>query len=156
MARFRPRRPLTKPRIIMCTIPGNRLLRLGGRSVVTLCICRPDRETNFLWESRNDVLAYSTPALAEDVEVTGPVSLELFANSSAVDTDFTANLVDVHPDGFAQNLTEGIRKKKPELMKLDKCTNSTSIYGRPAMFSRRDTASGWRSAAATSRVLTEI
>jgi hypothetical protein len=40
--------------------------------------------------------------------VTGPVSLELFASSSAVDTDFTAKLVDVYPDGFAQNLTEGI------------------------------------------------
>ena len=40
--------------------------------------------------------------------MTGPVSLELFAKSSAVDTDFTAKLVDVAPDGFAQNLTEGI------------------------------------------------
>jgi hypothetical protein len=40
--------------------------------------------------------------------VTGPVQLELFAKSSAVDTDFTAKLVDVGPDGFAQNLTEGI------------------------------------------------
>jgi putative CocE/NonD family hydrolase len=42
------------------------------------------------------------------MEVTGPVSLDLFAKSSAVDTDFTAKLVDVGPDGFAQNLTEGI------------------------------------------------
>jgi putative CocE/NonD family hydrolase len=46
--------------------------------------------------------------LSEDLEVTGPVTAELFANSSAVDTDFTAKLVDVWPDGFAQNLTEGI------------------------------------------------
>jgi hypothetical protein len=59
-------------------------------------------------EARNDVLVYSTPVLTENVEVTGPVSLELFASSSAVDTDFTAKLVDVYPDGFAQNLTEGI------------------------------------------------
>ena len=42
------------------------------------------------------------------MEVTGPVSLELYAQSSAVDTDFTAKLVDVGPDGFARNLTEGI------------------------------------------------
>ncbi len=49
-----------------------------------------------------------TPAFTQDTEVTGPVSLELFAKSSAVDTDFTAKLVDVGPDGFAQNLTEGI------------------------------------------------
>ncbi len=59
-------------------------------------------------ESRADVLVYSTPALDQDVEVTGPVTLDLFAKSSAVDTDFTAKLVDVAPDGFAQNLTEGI------------------------------------------------
>jgi putative CocE/NonD family hydrolase len=59
-------------------------------------------------EGRDDVLVYSTPPLAQDVEVTGPVSVELYAKSSAVDTDFTAKLVDVGPDGFAQNLTEGI------------------------------------------------
>jgi putative CocE/NonD family hydrolase len=59
-------------------------------------------------ENRPDVLVYSTPPLDRDLEVTGPVTLELFAASSAVDTDFTAKLVDVSPDGFAQNLTEGI------------------------------------------------
>ena len=42
------------------------------------------------------------------MEVTGPVTLDLFAKSSAVDTDFTAKLVDVWPNSFAQNLTEGI------------------------------------------------
>ncbi len=59
-------------------------------------------------EARNDVLVYSTPVLAQDLEVTGPVTAELFASSSAVDTDFTAKLIDVWPDGLAQNLTEGI------------------------------------------------
>jgi putative CocE/NonD family hydrolase len=59
-------------------------------------------------EARNDVLVYSTPMLSGDLEITGPITLELFASSSAVDTDFTAKLVDVWPDGFAQNLTEGI------------------------------------------------
>jgi putative CocE/NonD family hydrolase len=59
-------------------------------------------------EARSDVLVYSTPPLEQDMEVTGPVQLELFAKSSAVDTDFTAKLVDVGADGFAQNLTEGI------------------------------------------------
>jgi putative CocE/NonD family hydrolase len=59
-------------------------------------------------EGRDDVLVYSTPPLAQDMEVTGPVTAELYAKSSVVDTDFTAKLVDVGPDGFAQNLTEGI------------------------------------------------
>lgn len=59
-------------------------------------------------EARMDVLVYSTPVLSQDLEVTGPVTVELFASSSASDTDFTAKLVDVWPNGFAQNLTEGI------------------------------------------------
>jgi uncharacterized protein len=59
-------------------------------------------------EARQDVLVYSTQPLDADVEVTGPVMLDLFAKSSAVDTDFTAKLVDVWPSGFSQNLTEGI------------------------------------------------
>jgi putative CocE/NonD family hydrolase len=63
-------------------------------------------------EARDDVLIFSTPPLAQEMEVTGPVSLELYAKSSAVDTDFTAKLVDVWPDGFAQNLTEGILRAR--------------------------------------------
>jgi uncharacterized protein len=59
-------------------------------------------------EARSDVLVYSTPPLEDDLEVTGPVTLDLYAKSSAIDTDFTAKLVDVWPNGFAQNLTEGI------------------------------------------------
>jgi hypothetical protein len=63
-------------------------------------------------EARSDVLVYSAPPFKEDFEVTGPVSVELYANSSAVDTDFTAKLVDVWPNGFAQNLTEGILRAR--------------------------------------------
>jgi putative CocE/NonD family hydrolase len=60
-------------------------------------------------ESRSDVLVYTTEPLAEDVEVTGPISLTLYASSSAPDTDFTAKLVDVDPCGcMARNLTDGI------------------------------------------------
>jgi putative CocE/NonD family hydrolase len=59
-------------------------------------------------EARSDVLVYSTPPLDRDLEVTGPVTLDLFASSTAVDTDFTGKLIDVGPDGFARNLTEGI------------------------------------------------
>ena len=59
-------------------------------------------------EERNDVLVYTSDALEEPLEITGPVSVSLWASSSAVDTDFTAKLVDVHPDGYAQNLLDGI------------------------------------------------
>jgi putative CocE/NonD family hydrolase len=59
-------------------------------------------------EEREDVLVYTGGVLASDLEVTGPVSLRLFAASSAPDTDFTAKLVDVRPDGYAQNVAEGV------------------------------------------------
>lgn len=59
-------------------------------------------------QRRDDVLVYVTEPLPEAVEVTGPISLELFAASSAVDTDFMAKLVDVHPTGFVQRLCDGM------------------------------------------------
>jgi putative CocE/NonD family hydrolase len=59
-------------------------------------------------EARPDVLCYSTPPLARDLEVTGPLSVTLFAASSAPNTDWVAKLVDVQPDGRALNLQEGI------------------------------------------------
>ena len=59
-------------------------------------------------EERADVLAYTSAVLEEDVEVTGPVTVVLYAATSARDTDFVARLVDVHPDGRAMNITEGI------------------------------------------------
>jgi putative CocE/NonD family hydrolase len=59
-------------------------------------------------ERRKDVLVYTGDALDADLEITGPVKLKLFAASSAPDTDFMAKLVDVRPDGYAQNLAEGV------------------------------------------------
>jgi putative CocE/NonD family hydrolase len=59
-------------------------------------------------EGREDVLCYTTPALKEDVEVTGPLELHLSAATSARDTDFTAKLIDVHPDGHCYNVADGI------------------------------------------------
>jgi len=59
-------------------------------------------------EAREDVLVYTTRPFEHAYDVTGPVSVELYASSSAVDTDFTAKLVDVAPDGFAQNLEDSI------------------------------------------------
>ncbi|HET8911880.1 MAG TPA: CocE/NonD family hydrolase [Ktedonobacteraceae bacterium] len=59
-------------------------------------------------EERSDVLVYSTPVLEQPIEVTGPIKVHLWARSDALDTDFVARLVDVHPNGFSQNLTDGI------------------------------------------------
>ena len=63
-------------------------------------------------ERRSDVLVFSTPPMREDLEVIGPVRVVLYAASSAPDTDFTAKLVDVFPDGEARNLTDGILRMR--------------------------------------------
>ncbi|WP_129779508.1 CocE/NonD family hydrolase [Peristeroidobacter soli] len=57
---------------------------------------------------RDDVLVFTTAPLTQDTEVTGNISVTLYAASSAPDTDFTAKLVDVHPDGKAYNLADGV------------------------------------------------
>ena len=63
-------------------------------------------------ELRPDVLCFTTGPLARDLDVIGPVSATLYASSSAPDTDFTAKLVDVHPDGTAMILTDGILRAR--------------------------------------------
>lgn len=59
-------------------------------------------------DGREDILCYTTPVLDEPLEVTGHVQLKVFVSSSAVDTDITAKLVDVFPDGRAFNLCDGM------------------------------------------------
>jgi putative CocE/NonD family hydrolase len=87
--------------------PQNPVPTIGGR----LCCGQAmppgpaDQRPN---ESRPDVLVFSTPPLTEDTEVTGFITLELYASTSAVDTDFTALLVDVDESGYARFLTDGI------------------------------------------------
>jgi hypothetical protein len=63
-------------------------------------------------EGRRDVLVYDSDVLSEEVEATGPVKVVLFASSDAVDTDFVAKLVDVHPDGASYNMAEGILRAR--------------------------------------------
>ena len=106
--------------------PANAVPTVGGSLCCDAAHYEPGPRDQRAIESRNDVLVYSTKPLAEDMEVTGPVMLELWAKSSAVDTDFTAKLVDVSPDGFAMNLCDGILRmryrdsqEKPALMNPD-------------------------------------
>src|SRR5262249_18004454 len=75
-------------------------------------------------EKRPDVLVYTSAPLKRDLEVVGQVRVVLYASTSAKDTDFTAKLVDVLPDGEARNLTDGILRLRyrdslvaPELAK---------------------------------------
>jgi len=63
-------------------------------------------------EARADVLVYTSPVMTDALEVTGPVAVTLYAASTAPDTDFTAKLVDVDPDGYARNLADGIARAR--------------------------------------------
>jgi len=77
----------------------------GGNNLVGTAFGPFDQSTI---EERKDVLVYTTAPLTKATEVTGPVKVILYAASSAKDTDFTAKLVDVAPDGKATNLCDGI------------------------------------------------
>jgi putative CocE/NonD family hydrolase len=59
-------------------------------------------------ERRDDVLVYTSEPLAEDLTVCGPIKIELYASSTAKDTDFMGMLIDVWPEGYAQRLIDGM------------------------------------------------
>lgn len=88
--------------------PSNPVPTLGGRLCCDSDHLEPGARDQRSNEARKDVLVFSTPVFKRDFVVTGPVRLVLYASSSAPDTDFTALLTDVGPDGFARNITGGI------------------------------------------------
>lgn len=102
--------------------PANPVPTLGGNHLMPMHYQRGPVDQRSV-ESREDVLIYSSDVLEEEVEVTGPVKVVLYASSSAVDTDFTAKLIDVYPDEKAYNLADGIIRAKYR----DKNTQSPSL-----------------------------
>jgi len=116
--------------------PGNPVPSIGGATVQP----RGARDQAKV-EIRNDVLVYSTPVLEKGIEITGPIKAVLYVSSTAKDTDFTAKLVDVYPDGTAYNIQEGILRaryregfnkkvwmKKGEVYEIHINLNATSNY----------------------------
>ncbi|HEV3511354.1 MAG TPA: CocE/NonD family hydrolase [Candidatus Sulfotelmatobacter sp.] len=88
--------------------PANPVPTVGGPLCCAQELIEPGPRDQRSVENRDDVLVYSIGPLAQNLDVTGPVSANLFVKSSAVDTDFTGKLVDVAPDGFAMDVAEGI------------------------------------------------
>lgn len=100
--------------------------------------------------ARPDVVVFQTEPLKEEVEVTGPIVVKLYVSSTAVDTDFTAKLVDVYPpskdfpSGFDMNITDGIIRarfrKSPERQELMKpgeiCEVTIEPYGTANVFKK--------------------
>ena len=58
-------------------------------------------------EARPDVVVYTSDPLSAPVEVTGPLTVELYVATSAPSTDLLPRLIDVYPDGKAYNLSNG-------------------------------------------------
>jgi putative CocE/NonD family hydrolase len=84
--------------------PNDPVPTCGGNTLIISMGVQDQRRA----EERQDVLVYTSEPLTTPLEITGPLTVQLYAATSASDTDFTAKLVDVRPDGYAQNLADGI------------------------------------------------
>ena len=75
------------------------------------------------------MLVYTSDPVEKPLEVIGPLKVVLYASSSAPDTDFTAKLVDVRPDGYAQNINDGIlRARYRESLSAPKLLKREEVY----------------------------
>lgn len=88
--------------------PANPVPSAGGHSCCGTGTGPQGPVDQFVVEQRSDVLTYTTDPMATDTEITGPVRMRLWAASTAPDTDFTAKLVALAPDGSTVNLNSGI------------------------------------------------
>lgn len=80
-------------------------------------------------ESRNDVLSYTSQVLDSNLDISGPVKVKLFASTSAIDTDFWAELTDVFEGGYSMHLTEGIiRGRYRESLEVAKFLAPDHVY----------------------------
>jgi putative CocE/NonD family hydrolase len=89
--------------------PNEPVPTAGGCNLVG-CPAGPHDQSEV--EKRNDVLVFTSDELKGELEVTGPVKAVLYAAGTGPDTDWTAKLVDVHPDGRAFNLCDGILRAR--------------------------------------------
>jgi putative CocE/NonD family hydrolase len=106
-----PDLPHKEPADVYTYDPMNPVPTVGGQVILPGENSMGPRDQQEV-EKREDVLVYTTPVLEQAVEVTGNIELKLFASSSALDTDFSAKLVDVYPDGRAMILTGGILRAR--------------------------------------------
>ncbi len=104
--------PVEQPPDIFVYDPGDPVPSVGGASCCRADIAPIGAFDQRGVELRNDVLVYTSPTLKVDCDVVGAVELVLHAASDAPDTDWTAKLVDVHSDGAAINICDGILRAR--------------------------------------------
>ena len=114
-------------------------------------------------EDRNDVLVYTSEPLEQELEITGPIKVRLFAASTAEDTDFTAKLVDVRPTDTpttcktaSSEPVAGPRWRSPSPSSRDRFTSTKSTCGPPVTCCGPATGCGWKLPAVISHALTVI
>jgi putative CocE/NonD family hydrolase len=88
--------------------PGKPVPTTGGNRCCNAILLADGAQDQTQVETRNDVLVYTSAPLTGDLVVIGPVEARLFAATSAVDTDFTVKLVDVHLDGVSHNVLDRV------------------------------------------------
>lgn len=129
---FDPKNPV--PTVGGCTCCARKIMtdgawnQWGGKHTWTWPVPIP-------LSARNDVVVFMTPPLEHDTEIIGPISARLWASSSAVDTDFTAKLIDVYPSsqdfpaGFDLIMGDGIiRARFRDSDKEEKMMTPGEIY----------------------------
>lgn len=99
--------------------PKNPVPTVGGAICCDPVVLPPGPLSQATIETRRDILVYTSPALNQDIEVTGPVRVILYISTSVNDTDFTVKLVDVEPDGRPLIVTDGIQRLRYRLSLLD-------------------------------------
>jgi hypothetical protein len=146
--------PLDEPPDVYVYHPSIAVPALGGRSGAVPDLTPMGPRNQLPVEVRGDVLVYTSAPLEEEVEVAGEILLELYAATTAEDTDFVAKLVDVYPDGRAYNVAEGIvrasyryglSKREPvpagEVLRYDLSLGPTAIVFRSGHAIRLDITS---------------
>ena len=129
---FDPKNPV--PTVGGCTCCARKIMtdgawnQWGGKHTWTWPVPIP-------LSARNDVVVFMTPPLEEDTEIIGPIHVKLWASSSAVDTDFTAKLLDIYPSssdfpaGFDLIMGDGIiRARFRESDKEEKLMTPGEVY----------------------------
>lgn len=103
--------PIDEPVDTFIHDPNDPIPTQGGQTLYHGVHTSGPRDQRYV-EERDDVLVYTSAPLTEPLEVTGPIKVKLWAKSDAKDTDFTAKLIDVHPNQTAYNLTDGVIRAK--------------------------------------------
>ena len=91
--------------------PANPVLTLGGNNCCGAPTIAGPKDQRPI-ESRGDVLVYTSAVLREPLAIAGPVTMKLYASTDGPDTDWMVKLVDVHPNGFAVNIAEGMLRAR--------------------------------------------